>query len=95
MKLQEYLKEMRLKTGMSQWEVADKLGYSSPQFVSNWERGLSVPPIKTLKAIAIVYGCDAKILKDFILEHELDKKRKDIETKFSKWHMVLPEDGAK
>lgn len=46
--LSVFLKEKRTCAGLSQWDVAKKLGYSSPQFVSNWERGLSDPPIMTL-----------------------------------------------
>lgn len=34
------LKEKRLASGLSQLEIAKTLGYSSGQFVSNWERGL-------------------------------------------------------
>lgn len=36
-------------------DVADRLGYSSAQFISNWERGLSSPPMKTLNVLAQMY----------------------------------------
>jgi DNA-binding transcriptional regulator YiaG len=41
-------KAKRLELGLSQSEVAEKLGFTSPQFVSNWERGLALPPIVCL-----------------------------------------------
>ncbi len=54
-KMGQELKKLRLKTGLKQKEVASLLGYSSPQFVSNWERGISSPPVKTLKQLAGIY----------------------------------------
>ena len=38
--LGDYLQSKRMKVGLSQGDVATKLGYSSPQFISNFERGL-------------------------------------------------------
>ena len=35
--LNEYLRQKRLDSGLSQLDVAQALGYASPQFVSNWE----------------------------------------------------------
>lgn len=51
-KIAAYLRSCRLKSGISQGRVADALGYSSPQFVSNWERGTSVPPITAIPVLA-------------------------------------------
>ena len=48
-KLGPFLKKARSKMGLSQRDVADKLGYTSPQFISNVERGLCSPPLKKLK----------------------------------------------
>lgn len=42
--LGQYLKEMRLKAGLTQTELATQLGNVHTQFVSNWERGLCAPP---------------------------------------------------
>ena len=38
------LRERRVKLGISQSDLAKLLGYSNPQYVSNWERGLCSPP---------------------------------------------------
>ena len=35
-----YLKSKRTKAQLSQTEVSEALGYTSPQFISNFERGL-------------------------------------------------------
>jgi transcriptional regulator with XRE-family HTH domain len=56
--LSRYLKEMRLKKGFTQVEIAQCLGYSSPQFVSNWERALAAPPIHILRELVRLYSLD-------------------------------------
>ena len=47
--LGQYLQDMRIRAEMTQREVSVKLGYSSAQFISNFERGISSPPLKKLK----------------------------------------------
>lgn len=47
-----FLQKSRLAASLSQREVAARLGYTTPQFVSNWERGLSLPPLRTLPELA-------------------------------------------
>lgn len=49
------LKKLRIRAGLKQKDVAKELGYSSPQFISNWERGISSPPVKTIKRLASLY----------------------------------------
>ncbi len=51
----DLLKRARENSGLSQADVARELGYSSPQFVSNWERGLSSPPVPKLKKLCRLY----------------------------------------
>lgn len=69
--LPEYLKDMRVKAGLTQAEVANKLGYTSPQFVSNWERGLANPPVFMLKGLTKLYRVDAEeMLKRFLQDVE-------------------------
>lgn len=50
-----YLKDLRQRAALSQEAVAKVLGYESSQFISNWERGLSHPPLKALPLLAQVY----------------------------------------
>jgi len=45
------IKSYRELANLSQAELAKKLGYTSPQFVSNIERGLSEMPTKKLKLL--------------------------------------------
>lgn len=55
-------KSLRLKAELSQREVSEKLGYSTPQFVSNWERGVSFPPLEALSELARLYNVDKETL---------------------------------
>lgn len=61
------IKKARQHAGLTQAALAKRLGYRSPQFVSNWERSESLPPIQTLPKIAKVtrtrYGDFTGILK--------------------------------
>jgi transcriptional regulator with XRE-family HTH domain len=50
-----FLKSKRVAAKLSQSDVAKKLGYSSAQFVSNWERGIAKPPTSSLREIAKLY----------------------------------------
>lgn len=73
----KWLKELRLKAGLSQGDVAQKLGYTSPQFVSNWERDLSVPPKATLPEIAKIYKTDLKQIKNTFLEIKIEELKQE------------------
>jgi transcriptional regulator with XRE-family HTH domain len=51
-KFGQYLAAARVRVNLSQNELASRLGYSSPQFISNWERGESCPPLNKLRPLA-------------------------------------------
>ena len=63
----EKLRNHRKKLGMTQEEVAEKVGVS-PQAISKWEAGDCLPDCFNLKAISDVY----KISADVLLETESD-----------------------
>jgi len=63
----EKLRNHRKKLGMTQEEVAEKVGVS-PQAISKWETGDCLPDCFNLKAISDVY----KISADVLLETESD-----------------------
>ena len=63
----EKLRNHRKKLGMTQEEVAEKVGVS-PQAVSKWESGDCLPDCFNLKVISDVY----KISADVLLETESD-----------------------
>lgn len=57
----------RGKKKLSQIEIAKHLGYSSSQFVSNWERGLALIPPKKMPAFAQITGCDLETLRSLTI----------------------------
>ncbi len=64
-----YLRNLREKRRISQGEVAEVLGYKSPQFISNWERGIAAPPLKTLIKLAEIYNVEAEVLYKNFVQH--------------------------
>jgi transcriptional regulator with XRE-family HTH domain len=61
-----FLLKKRIRAGVSQTFLAQKLGYGSGQFVSNWERGESSPPLDKLPMLAHILEIPVKDLIDFI-----------------------------
>ena len=48
MSLAENIRFLRKKLGLSQDELAEKLGYKSYTTVQKWESGVADPPLKSL-----------------------------------------------
>jgi transcriptional regulator with XRE-family HTH domain len=65
-----YLQEMRNKASLTQREVSLALGYSSAQFISNFERGIAVPPLKKLRVLVKMYDMPVETVMDMILDAE-------------------------
>lgn len=68
--LGQYLKEKRVSAGFTQAEIARRLGYSSPQFISNFERGLCSPPLRNLKSLIKLYRIDAQEMIRLIIDEQ-------------------------
>jgi transcriptional regulator with XRE-family HTH domain len=62
-----FLARKRSLAGLSQNDLAEKLGYNTGQFVSNWERGTSSPPVDKLPMIAKILRIPAEELIDVII----------------------------
>ncbi len=81
-KLAKFLKEKRTLAGLSQKDVATKLGYSTSQFISNWERGISQPPIHTLRTLATMYSVAADHMFEVLVSTTIDQVQEDLKQKF-------------
>ena len=81
-KLAKFLKEKRTLASLSQKDVATKLGYSTSQFISNWERGISQPPINTLRTLALMYGVAADQMFQVLVSTTIDQVEEDLKQKF-------------
>ena len=53
-----YLKDIRKSVGATQLMLAEELGYTSPQFISNYERGLCYPALITIPKICNILGLE-------------------------------------
>jgi transcriptional regulator with XRE-family HTH domain len=66
-KIGTYLKDLRNQTGLSQGDVANKLGYHSNQFISNVERGVCTPSPSIIHNFLEVYGVsNSKAVQDIL-----------------------------
>lgn len=81
--LAKFLKEKRLAAGLSQRDVAIHLGYSTPQFISNWERGVSNPPISTLKTLGVLYRVAPEDLFNVALTDIIAEATRELQRKFA------------
>ena len=64
----DFLAEKRTELGISQIALARELGYSSPQYVSNWERALCGPPLDKLFDLSRILKIDPSIFMKMILD---------------------------
>lgn len=78
----KFLKQRREQSGLSQKVVSEKLGYTTPQFVSNWERGISTPPVQTIKKIAELYKIPVDEIFNLLLQETLQQVTYDMKRKF-------------
>lgn len=76
--LSKYLHEKRVAKEITQGNLARMLGYASPQFVSNWERGLAKPPFDTLKKMIKMLDLDVDELLTILMKIEEERLRKYI-----------------
>jgi transcriptional regulator with XRE-family HTH domain len=82
--LSSYLKQKRIASGLSQLDVAKVLGYSSPQFVSNWERGLVSPPLETIAVLIELYKVPPSEVIEYILKETKAYLEANLKTKRKK-----------
>jgi len=82
--LGEFLQSKRMKAGLSQGDVATKLGYSSPQFISNFERGLCAPPLNKLKLLIQLYDLNGEEVVKLMLKEQEKHLRKSLNLKAKK-----------
>ena len=65
MQIGNKIRRMSINAGMTQEQLANKLGVSG-QSVSKWERGVSVPEISNLKKISHILGVSV----DYLIDNE-------------------------
>ena len=83
--LKDNIKKARLKVGLTQSEVAEKLGVAQAQY-ARWENGGRNPKDETVEKLAEIFGTSFEILKghddgleeivSLLREYELTEKEK-------------------
>lgn len=72
MELGKKIRQLRFKAGMTQEQLADKLGIG-PQSVSKWENAVAMPDITTLPLLAEIFGVSIDDLFDLTNEQRLNR----------------------
>ncbi len=68
--LGRYVKAAREQAGLTQYQLAKALSYTSAQFISNWERGQSSPPLDVLPKLASVLDLSPKELLETLHDYQ-------------------------
>ena len=87
------LQSLRLRDGMTQTELGEKLNYSD-KAVSKWERGESIPDASVLKQISSLFGISLdSLLTDHTHETEpyWEKNLEELAAKEKKHHHAVSE----
>jgi transcriptional regulator with XRE-family HTH domain len=82
-----FLKAQRQAKKLTQKQLADIFNLTCTQFVSNWERGICLPPANYLPKLCQVLNIERKTLINLILEKteaDLDAHFKTTATKEKK-----------
>ena len=72
MELGNKIKRLRYKSGLTQEQLAERVGVS-PQSVSKWENAVSMPDISLLPALAEAFGVSIDELFDLTAEQKLSR----------------------
>ena len=86
MELGKKIRQLRYKAGLTQEQLADKLGLG-PKSVSKWETAASMPDITTLPLLAEIFGVSIDDLFDLSSEQRLNRIENSLDI-----HEELPQD---
>ena len=75
-----FLRQKRESKGLTQAQVATQLGYGSPQFISNIERGVSRVPVKSLRSFISLYDLQVDEVIELLLNERRNHLRKILGT---------------
>ncbi len=78
LKLASFIKKYRTKAGLSQKDLAFQLGYTSAQFISNWERGQAAPPANILAKLVSALDAPKNEIFDIMLQLSKEKLQESL-----------------
>ena len=79
MELGKKIRQLRFKAGLTQEQLADKLGIG-PQSVSKWENAVAMPDISALPLLAEIFGVSIDDLFDLSAEQRLNRIENRLDT---------------
>lgn len=74
-------RQYREKAGLTQREVSDALGYTTPQFISNVERGRCRFPVEKLAKLKRLY----RLSNDQVVDMIMVEEKRGLVRHFKKW----------
>lgn len=74
-------RQFREKAGLTQKEVSDALGYTTPQFISNVERGRCRFPVEKLGKLKRLY----RLSNDQVVDMVMVEEKRGLVRHFKKW----------
>lgn len=83
-KVGAHLRQGRERAKLTQKNAAEALGYASPQFISNIERGVSVAPLGLLAKMSKLYKSNPSKLADIILGSQEQLLKKSLRSSMPK-----------
>lgn len=76
MTIGSFIRENRIKQGLTQNDIAKYLGLSTYQHISNIERDVVTPSLKSLNKMAKILKVDSSKLENMIIDQKIDLIRK-------------------
>ncbi len=77
--LGQYLKAQRESKNLTQADLAKSIKLKSPQYISNWERGLISPSKRVMGVLMAELDLDVEIVTDFLLQKARNKIIREIQ----------------
>jgi ribosome-binding protein aMBF1 (putative translation factor) len=72
------LQRARVFSGYTQAELAKKLKYKSAQFVSNWERGIALPPNKAWVRLSVLLNIPTQVIINQLRQYHVGRLATDL-----------------
>jgi len=66
------LRQLRIEKGLTQQQLAERLGYKTNSYISDVENGYFIPSREKLRKIARALDVPFKVLEDMLLESKLE-----------------------
>lgn len=63
----KYIRDLRKQSGLSQGDLAKQLGYSTAQFISNWERDVAPVPLMKIRELHKLIGGSVTDFKSILI----------------------------